>query len=825
MSGKGRGRPLDLKLLLIIGLIVMPLILSFEYAPEYESHDITLNNIERLRISIPDDINARISEGPIALKGVRNPVQIANAENYLGDSFILNEGQIQNRDIIFHSESAYFTRDSVVIRVFEQPTIKMMTDKMQDKNQRFSVYKMIFTGSNQVIPVGEEPIDTSFSFFLGNDSARWISNAKGYKSIFYHNIYSNIDIRFRLLEKGIKYDILVHPGGNASDIRIRYDGASIKTDGIFLYIDTPSGKAVEGELLIYQQDDVHMMPVGGKFVKINNTISFSIDEYNKEETLIIDPLIFSTFLGGRWDDSIMSVDLSSDNYIYVAGQTDSYDFPTTPGSYDVGNSRWDAFIARFSPNGSLLTSTFLGGSNGESDVRIKIASSIIIVGTTSSNDFPVTWDAYDNSFGNKGYPDIFMTILNKDCNLLYYSTFIGGSDAENSPRICLDSPMGNLYMAGITTSSDFPVTFDAYCTTYKHREIFVLKFNLTQRKIIFSTFIGGEKDEEIPYDDISVDSYGNIYLAGHTESPDFPTTVGAYDTSFNGEYDIFILKLSADGSRLLYSTFLGTNGFDGVGSYKVDLLGNVLITGGTNSSDFPITDNAYCSTINPDPGQGNEIILIFNPENSKLIYSTYIGDAIIFAMQRDPLGRIYFTGFTTSAHYPVTPGAYETQGPGDGDVVFTVMNPNCTEVVYSTFIGGSGFDKGNSIAIDSSGCAYIAGYTESPDFPTTRKAYDKNYSGGGDAFVLKINPVPYFRSPRNLSAEAGYGYVRLNWTPPKNAHELPISNYLIYRGPDEENLSLHDRTGNVSFYNDTSVVNGVRYWYAVAAWSPGVEGE
>ncbi|MEM2976388.1 MAG: SBBP repeat-containing protein, partial [Thermoplasmata archaeon] len=741
MSGKGRGRPLDLKLLLIIGLIVMPLILSFEYAPEYESHDITLNNIERLRISIPDDINARISEGPIALKGVRNPVQIANAENYLGDSFILNEGQIQNRDIIFHSESAYFTRDSVVIRVFEQPTIKMMTDKMQDKNQRFSVYKMIFTGSNQVIPVGEEPIDTSFSFFLGNDSARWISNAKGYKSIFYHNIYSNIDIRFRLLEKGIKYDILVHPGGNASDIRIRYDGASIETDGIFLYIDTPSGKAVEGELLIYQQDDVHMMPVGGKFVKINNTISFSIDEYNKEETLIIDPLIFSTFLGGRWQDYSGSIDLSYDNYFYLCGFTDSYDFPTTPGTYDVENSGVDTFVTRFSPNGSLLSSTFLGGSKADHGNTIKITpdNNIIIVGITTSSDFPTTLDAYDNTYngGNLNKLDIFIAIFNKDCSLLHYSTYIGGTHDDSYSKACLDS-LGNLYLVGITESNDFPITPGVFCSTYKHWDIFILKFNLIQRKIIFSTFIGGEKAEELYCREIFIDSYGNIYLAGDTESSDFPTTVGAYDTSLKGDFDMFILKLSADGSNLLYSTFIGGNNVDKVTSYAIDSLNNVIIVGGTNSSDFPISDNAYCSTSNLEPEQFKQVILIFDLESSRLLYSTYFADAIIISIKINPLGQIYFTGHTTSAHYPVTPGAYETQGPGDGDVVFTVMDPNCTEVVYSTFIGGSGFDKGNSIAIDSSGCAYIAGYTESPDFPTTRKAYDKNYSGGGDAFVLKI---------------------------------------------------------------------------------------
>jgi RHS repeat-associated protein len=225
-----------------------------------------------------------------------------------------------------------------------------------------------------------------------------------------------------------------------------------------------------------------------------------------------------------------------------------------------------------------------------------------------------------------------------------------------------------------------------------------------------------------------------------TNSSDFPTTPGALDTSLNGSYDVFVTKLNASGTALVYSTYLGGGSYDVGYDIAIDSSGNAYLTGMTNSSDFPTTPGAWDASYNG--GQYDVFVTKLNASGSALVYSTYLGggyDEFGNGIAIDSLGNAYLTGETWSTDFPTTPGAFDPSYNGDWDVFVTKLNASGTALVYSTYLGGGGFEAGNGIAIDSSGNAYLTGWTDSSRFPTTPGALDTSYNGNDDVFVTKIS--------------------------------------------------------------------------------------
>lgn len=452
-------------------------------------------------------------------------------------------------------------------------------------------------------------------------------------------------------------------------------------------------------------------------------------------------LIYSTYLGGSNYErgSVIAVDTSEN--AYLTGWTYSADFPTTTGAFDTifNGGTEDAYVSKLNATGTiLLYSTLIGGISDDrgNSITVDNTGNAYITGSTGSPDFPITIGAFD-TVGNGA----FITKLNPTGTAPIFSTLFSGN-----PRGIAVDTAGNIYISGYT-GSNFPTTPGAYDTTFNGGtfDAFVSKLNSTGSALIYSTFIGGTS---MAFGDLSqgiaVDNNGNAYITGWTNSTNYPTTDGAYDTTFNGGYDSFVSKLNATGSALSYSTYLGGNGKDMSFGIAVDTSENAYIIGWTTSSTFPTTPGAFDTTFNG--GYYDVFVSKLNAAGSALVYSTFIGgsnDDLGNAIAVDHFGNAYITGFTQSTDFQSTLGAYDISPySARTDAFVSILNAAGSQLYYSTYLGGSDYDFCYGIAVDNAGIVYLTGVTSSSDFPVTFDAFDTTYNGAEDAIVVKLNPVP-----------------------------------------------------------------------------------
>ena len=473
------------------------------------------------------------------------------------------------------------------------------------------------------------------------------------------------------------------------------------------------------------------------------TYGFTVASYDRTKELIIDPLLAATYLGGPYEDRGKSIAVDTDGNVFVAGETLSSEFPTTPGAYcpsRKGNT--DVFVSKFNSGlTSLLASTFLGGSfNHERTYSIAIdaGGNIYVTGATYSTNFPTTRGAYDVA-SNKGW-DVFVSKLNNGLTKLLASTFLGGNSDEYGYSIDIDSD-GNVYVTGETLSPDFPTTPIAYDTSYNggYYDAFVSKFDSGLTKLLASTFLGGGSGDYGRA--IAIDAGGNAFVTGNTWSNDFPATPGAYNTTYNGgNDDVFVSKLNNGLTSLLASTFLGGSSNDYGNAIAADTGGNVYVAGETVSSNFPTTDSAYATAYNR--GTKDVFVSKFNSKLTGLLTSTLLGGQSHDygkAIAIDAGGNVYVAGSTSSTDFPTTSNAYDTTSNGGSDVFVSKFSSGLTNLLMSTFQGGSRSDYCNSIAVSAVGHVYVTGETLSLDFPATPGAYNTSYYRSEDVFVSGLN--------------------------------------------------------------------------------------
>ncbi len=624
-------------------------------------------------------------------------------------SFEKNVGQANSRTKFLARGSGYtlFLMPTEAVLVLRQPAARAHGEIMRAKRSIAEretldsgvaeVLRMKLVGSNpKASIVGIDPLPGKSNYFMGNDPRKWRTNVVNYARVRYRKIYPGVDLIYYGQQRQLEWDFVLAPGADSHRIRFAFEGAkklSLDAEGNLL-VDTAGGEVVLNPPRVHQE-------VGGQTQSISagyalagkEQVSFELGAYDAGRALVIDPVLsYSTYLGGNSWDTAFGIAVDSFGSAYVTGATGSADFPTsnplpTPNNAISGGQ--DAFVTKLTPAGNALVySTFLGGSDADSGFGIAVDSSgsAYVTGYSQSVDFPTKnpLPAPNNTL--RGHIDAFVTKLSPAGNALAYSTFLGGSDAEAGLGIAVDSS-GSAYVTGWTESVDFPTKNPLPAPNNAlqgYDDAFVTKLSPAGNALVYSTFLGGGGLDD--GDAVAVDASGSAYVAGTTFSSDFPTKNPL--STWVGFYDVFVTKFAPAGNALVYSTYLAGMDWDEAGGIAVDSSGSAYVTGSTYSADFP--------TKNPLPAPNN-------------------------AFQ----GRSFPFGF----------------GPADAFV--TKLTPAGNALVYSTFLGGSNEDGGTGIAVDSSGSAYVTGYTYSSDFPTKDPlpAPNNALQGPYDAFVTKLSPA------------------------------------------------------------------------------------
>ena len=436
----------------------------------------------------------------------------------------------------------------------------------------------------------------------------------------------------------------------------------------------------------------------------------------------------------------------------VAGITESVDFPTTSGAferdYQSGVFQGDAYVAKFSPDSAtLLFSTFLGGARRDIARAITLdeQGAIYVAGDTESNDFPTTSGAFQVFNASQGIlVDGFVTKLNSNGSSLVYSTYLGSSGTDQVHGIAVTA--GSAAVAGISDSQHFPTTagaFQAACPGIGFGG-FVSRLAADGKSLVYSTRLCGSGHDEALA--VALDSNGIAAVGGATSSLDFPTTAGALRTSPGGAGDGFVARVAADGSSLIYSTYLGGTAEEEVRGVGIDPQGNVIAAGFTRSPDFPATAGAL-QPQHADAGAfADAFVSKLNAAGDTLVYSTFLGGGAIdqaTALAVDASGAAHITGFTESADFPTTPALCQTGYGGRRDAFAARLSPDGAALDYSLFLSGRYNEIGLAVAAGPGRGTYVTGQTGSPNFTTTagayRPAYFSGYRGATDAFLARVD--------------------------------------------------------------------------------------
>ncbi|MGZ5243866.1 MAG: DUF7948 domain-containing protein, partial [Bacteroidia bacterium] len=671
------------------------------------------------------------------------------------------------------------------------------------------VIKVVFEGADfSQTPYFEKPTSEYYNFFLGNDPVKWQNGIYGYHKIYFSNVYPEIDFVLYTNGDALKYDFIVKPGGDPNQIKVHYLGQNNLALGKTgdLKLQTLFGNITEKAPIVYQQNQYSKKKINSSYKLVENRLTFNIKNFDKTKNLVIDPeLIFSTFSGSRADNFGYTATYDQAANGYSGGTVFAAEFPVTPGVFQatfgggsIADLGRDIGILKYSKDGSkLLFCTFLGGKRNEDphSMVVNNKDELVVFGNSFSKTFPVTSGAFDTT--HNGENDIIVARISPDGKQLLSSTFVGGSsnDALNGyfsstpyqselaynygdtyrGEVISDSA-GNIYIATVTSSSNFPVKNG-------HQQTFgggiqdgcLIKLSSDLSQIVWSTYLGGENDDALY--SLFLGKNGSVYTCGGTISPDFltPTIPGAYPVQQSKDSgDGFVACLSADGNTLLYSTYFGSKGYDQCYFVQLDKEENVFVTGqSVHGNELPVTPGLYT---NPSAGQ---FIAKFSSQLDTVLLCTTFGsnsgipDLSPSAFLVDDCGQVYFSGWGggtnspefgghggSTKNFPLTEDAIQSTTDGS-DFYLAVFTHDLKKLVYATYFGGNVSEEhvdGGTSRFDKRGVVYqsvCAGCGGFSDFPTTFDAWsrinrgvrpDDSTDGGCNnaLFKMDVNTHPAF---------------------------------------------------------------------------------
>jgi hypothetical protein len=628
--------------------------------------------------------------------------------------------------------------------------------------------------------VGLDQLITRSNYLVGSDPSQWHTNIPNFGRVEYRNVYPGIDLAYYGNQGQLEYDFVVAPGADPGVIQMTIQGAqSLALDGQGnLVLHEAAGDVIEQAPVVYQDIGGVRQTVAGQFVLQGNTVGFQLGAYDPSRPLVIDPtLSYSTYLDAG-PSAMLAIAVDSTGAAYLTGY----------------QNNGPAIVAKLNAAGNaLIYQTVLGGNSPNAVVAqgnaiaVDAAGDAYVTGMPGSS-FPTTANAYSTTAS-----DGFVTELDPTGASLLYSSFIPGvtlgpsssQRGSNSGGIAIDSS-DNIYVTG-PAGSGFATTAGAFQSTLGAGAVsnaFLAEFNPSlsgSASLRYGSYLGGGNTDA--GSGVAVDSSGNAYVSGYTNSTNFPTTAGAYQTTLAGNNDAIVAKFnpSLSGSAsLVYSTYLGGSGIDGLPQYNlrasgrgigmifcttgpgiaVDSSGDAYVAGTTGSTNFPTTPGAYEPSVGSLNGS-DAFVTKLNAAGSGLVYSTYLGTGDnttrATSVAVDAAGNATVVGLTQSSTFPtVNPiqshlGTIPPSGkkppppPIRADAFVTTFNAAGSALLFSTYLGGGDDDFGLGVARDSSGNLYLAGVTASTAFPTTVGAYQTTPpfgTGQWGGFVAKISS-PY----------------------------------------------------------------------------------
>jgi hypothetical protein len=687
--------------------------------------------------------------------------------------------------------------------VLRKATVESVTVRMQ------------FVGANAQAQIrGDAELPGKINYLTGNGPAQWHTGVATFAKVRVGELYPGVNLVYYGNQQQLEYDFDIAPGTDPDVIAIHFDGTdkiSINPQGE-LILGLAGGEIRQPKPVIYQTIGGTRKEIAGGYRLVDAyTVAFTIGQYDRSQPLVIDPLLsYSTYFGGSAGDTAWAVALDTNGNVYIAGQTFSKQFSTnesfsTPGAFQTnfagGKLTGDAFVFKLdAASGYPAYITYLGGSadDGAFGVAVDSAGNAYVTGFTDSTNFPTTTNALykkisgilDKSFGY--YPiDAFVTELDPSGSNLVYSTYLGGSSMDCGMGIAVDAT-GDAYVTGFTYSSNFP-TVNALqsklaCTNsfYFNANAFIAIIGPGGTNLVYSTYFGGTNFDEGK--GIAVDTNGFVYVTGFTASTNFPTTNAVYQkmvrtnivvnglisitntitniwngyllngsTNKTSSDDAFVAKFDpidpTNGTKLLYSTFLGGTNNDVANGIAVDNNGAAYVTGWTVSTNFPNTVgtnivglHSFVATNTSLSVLATNVFLtkiITNGTQAVIAWSAMFGGKgvdIGYGVAVDPAGsNVFVTGSASSTNFPTAnvPGYLRATNSGKSDAFVIAFNTTGSNLLYSTYLGGKENDFGYGIAVDTNDNAYVVGQTLSTNFPTLYADYPSR-NGTNDAFLTTI---------------------------------------------------------------------------------------